>query len=138
MLGMRIPKYLYHRTNEKALLKIIQDKKILCTGTPASNRRFEKAKFDVNGNDKWKCIFLARTIRISAEMTWGGNVVLKIQTDNLDKSKFQKDSNYNGSFKYKSNIPTSEICKIIKSDHKKILDKCHKTGIWKCTPKYDE
>lgn len=127
-----IPKYLFHRTNEKSLLKIIQDKKILHIGTPASCRRFEKSKFDSNGNDLWKCIFLASTIKISAEMVWCGDIVLKIKTENLDKNKFEQDQNYNGCYRYNNDISILDIVEIIKSNRKEIMKKIHSIHDYGC------
>lgn len=71
-------------------------------------------KFDEHGRDKWKCVFLAESKDLTKGLVWGGDVVLKIRTENLDPQKFEYDGNvslneYGKSFTYLADIPTSEI-----------------------------
>ena len=109
-----IPKYLYHRTSIDSYMKIVMDKRIRHTGTPASCNKFKKLKFDANGNDTWHCVFLAATKELTNGLTWGGDMVLKVRTGNLDPNKFKYDGNvgmaeYGRSFAYNDDIPSSEI-----------------------------
>lgn len=109
-----IPRYLYHRTSIDSYMKIVMDRKIRHTGTPASNHKFEKLKFGPDGTDKWHCVFLAIDPDLTRGLTWGGDMVLKIRTENLDPHKFNYDGNvcsgeYGKSFTYEGDIPLSEI-----------------------------
>lgn len=109
-----VPRYLYHRTSMDSYMGILMDKKLRHIGTPASNRRFKRLKFDEHGRDKWKCVFLAESKDLTKGLVCGGDVVLKIRTENLDPQKFEYDGNvslneYGKSFTYGADIPTSEI-----------------------------
>ena len=115
---MKIPQYLYHRTSIKSYKFILHDKMIKCCGTPASHWRFKKLKFDKNENDMWRCIFLADSINLTYELTWCGDIILKIKTNNLLKNHFKLDGHvnyiiYGHSFMYFNNILISEIDEVI-------------------------
>ena len=117
---MKVPQFLYHRTTERNLPRIVLDGMLKCCGTSASNGRFQEAKFDKAGNDKWRCVFLADSIDMTTALTWGGNVVLKISTKNLDESSFEQDGEANvdcftHSFKYFKDIPFTEVAEIIQN-----------------------
>ena len=116
-----VPTYLYHRTTVKAYAQIMSDGKIRHTGTPASNWRFKRLKFGNVfgiGEDKWKCVFLADDPKLTSGLVWAGDIVLKIDTTKLRKSKFDYDENvsireYGRSYIYKEDIPISEIVSVI-------------------------
>lgn len=115
---MNVPQFLYHRTTDRNLPRIVLDGKLKCCGTPASNARFHKVKFDKAGNDQWRCVFLADSVDMTAALTWGGDVVLKISTENLDESSFEQDGGANfecftHSFRYFKDIPFTEVKEII-------------------------
>ena len=118
-----VPAYLYHRTTMKAYTQIRYDGKIRHSGTKASHWRFKRLKFDKEGNEvpDWG-VFLADSIELTNGLVWNGDIVLKVKTKNLNKSKFEYDGHvskyeYGRSFIYKDDIPISEIEEVVNNSH---------------------
>lgn len=118
-----VPAYLYHRTTMKAYTQIRHDGKIRHSGTPASHWRFKRLKFDVMGNEvsDWG-VFLADSIELTNGLVWKGDIVLKVRTKNLNKSKIEYDGHvskreYGRSFIYKDDIPISEIEEVVNNKY---------------------
>lgn len=118
-----VPAYLYHRTTTKAYTQIRYEGKILHSGTPPSHWRYKRLKFDKEGNEvsDWG-VFLADSIELTNGLVWNGDIVLKVRTKNLDKSKFEYDGHvsryeYGRSFIYKDDIPTTEIEEVVNNRH---------------------
>ena len=118
-----VPAYLYHRTTMKAYTQIRHDGKIRHSGTPESHWRFKRLKFDVMGNEvsDWG-VFLADSIELTNGLVWKGDIVLKVRTKNLNKSKIEYDGHvskreYGRSFIYKDDIPISEIEEVVNNKY---------------------
>ena len=72
-------------------------------------------KFDRHGRqvENWG-VFMAKSVDLTRDLTWGGDVVLKIRTGNLDRTMMEYDGHvsereYGRSFVYRADIPVSEI-----------------------------
>lgn len=72
-------------------------------------------KFDRHGRqvENWG-VFMAKSVDLTRDLTWGGDVVLKIGTGNLDRTMMEYDGHvsereHKRSFVYRADIPVSEI-----------------------------
>ena len=84
-------------------------------GTRPSHPNFRMLKFDRHGRqvENWG-VFMAKSVDLTRDLTWGGDVVLKIGTGNLDRTMMEYDGHvskreHGRSFVYRADIPVSEI-----------------------------